>query len=110
MFPKRGQVYASGRRYGNRFIEFIYTVIFYGIVLFFVSVVLSQNKSSSVKSAPVETQTKVESPSVEATEIQPAAAISEPSPAPTQTAPADSNSQTAAPVQSTPASDLKGLF
>lgn len=34
MFPGRGRVYATGRRYRNRFVQFLYTVLFYGVVAF----------------------------------------------------------------------------
>jgi hypothetical protein len=33
MFPERGHVYASGRRYGNRVIQFFYTLIIYGLLI-----------------------------------------------------------------------------
>ena len=41
MFPKRGQVYASGRRYQNRFIQVLYTIGFYVFLLLFASIIFT---------------------------------------------------------------------
>jgi len=35
MFPGRGRVYASGRRYKNRVVEFMYSTVFWAVVAFF---------------------------------------------------------------------------
>jgi hypothetical protein len=44
MFPKHGQVYASGRRYGNRLIQFLYTIGFYVVVaIIVIALVKHQN-------------------------------------------------------------------
>jgi hypothetical protein len=32
MFPKRGDVYASGRRYGNPLLQVVYTLVFYAVI------------------------------------------------------------------------------
>jgi len=34
MFPRRGQVYATGRRYRNRTVQFIYTMMIYALLAF----------------------------------------------------------------------------
>ncbi|HEV2570904.1 MAG TPA: hypothetical protein VGU72_04140 [Beijerinckiaceae bacterium] len=40
MFPPRGQVYATGRRYRNRIVQVIYTIGFYVVVLLFLFFIL----------------------------------------------------------------------
>lgn len=41
MFPRRGQVYASSRRYQNRFIQVLYTIGFYVLALLFASIIFA---------------------------------------------------------------------
>jgi hypothetical protein len=42
MFPIRGQVLASRRRYGNKLIQFLYTVVVYALLLFVVGAIIQK--------------------------------------------------------------------
>lgn len=33
-FPSKGRILISGRQYGNKFVQFVFTIIFYGFVVF----------------------------------------------------------------------------
>lgn len=50
MFPKHGQVYASGQRYGNKVIQFLYTMVFYLVAAIVVGA-LVKHQSAAFPSA-----------------------------------------------------------